>query len=128
MENEERANFESHYQTELESVKNEVARLIDLLEQLLRAKNREGTSAQPPAEAPAAHIPQAFQNQGENSATEQHFMLITPVQPTQTPITVDLTAEGTPNNRSTSLMNHDKLSALEERLRAVEGNDWFDPM
>ena len=41
---------------------------------------------------------------------------------------MDLTAKGTPNNRSTSLMNHDKLSALEERLRAVEGNDWFDPM
>jgi hypothetical protein len=25
-------------------------------------------------------------------------------------------------------MDHDKLFALEERLRAVEGNDWFDPM
>jgi hypothetical protein len=25
-------------------------------------------------------------------------------------------------------MNYDKLSALEERLRAVEGNDWFDLM
>ena len=82
MENEERANLESHYQTELESVKNEVARMIDLLEQLLRAKNREGISAQPPAEALIIHIPQAFQNQGENSATEKHFMLIIPVQPT----------------------------------------------
>jgi hypothetical protein len=25
-------------------------------------------------------------------------------------------------------MNYNKLSALEERLRVVEGNDWFDPM
>jgi hypothetical protein len=25
-------------------------------------------------------------------------------------------------------MDHDKLFALEERLRAVEGNDWFNPM
>jgi hypothetical protein len=25
-------------------------------------------------------------------------------------------------------MNYDKLSVLKERLRAVEGNDWFDPM
>jgi hypothetical protein len=25
-------------------------------------------------------------------------------------------------------MNYDKLSALEERLRTVEGNNWFDPM
>jgi len=64
MENEERAHLESHYQTELESVKNEVSRLTDLLEQLLRAKNGEGTSAQQPEGAPAAHIPQASQNQG----------------------------------------------------------------
>jgi hypothetical protein len=123
MEKEERAHLESHYQTKLESVKNEVARLTDLLEQLLIAKNGEGTSAQPPAEASATHIPQASQNQGANLANEQHFVPITPIQPTHVPITVDLTAEGTPDNRSPSLMDQDKLFALEERLRAVEGND-----
>jgi hypothetical protein len=128
MENEERAHLESHYQTELESVKNEVARLTDLLEQLLRAKNGEGTSTQPPEGAPAAHIPQAYQNQGANSANEQHFMPIAPIQPTHSPIIVDLTAERTADNRSPSLMDQDKLYALEERLRAVEGNDWFEPM
>jgi len=53
---------------------------------------------------------------------------ITPIQPTHAPINVDLTAEGTPDNRSPSLRDQDKLFALEERLRAVEGNDWFDPM
>jgi hypothetical protein len=52
-----RAHLESHYQTELESVKNKVAQLTDLLKQLLRAKNGEGTSAQPPEGAPVAHIP-----------------------------------------------------------------------
>jgi hypothetical protein len=128
MENEERAHLESHYQIELESIKNEVVRLTDPLEQLLRAKNGEGRSAQPPAEASATHIPQASQNQGANSANEQHFVPIIPIQPTHAPIIMDLTAEGTPDNRSTSLMDHDKLFALEERLRAVEGNDWFDPM
>ena len=25
-------------------------------------------------------------------------------------------------------MDQDKLFALEERLRAIEGNDWFDPV
>jgi len=124
MENDERAHLESHYQTELESVKNKVAWPTDLLEQLLKAKNGEGTSTQPPA----THIPQASQNQGANSANEQHFVPITPIQPTHAPITVDLMAEGTPDNRSTSLMDHDKLFALEERLKVVEGNDWFDPM
>jgi len=123
MENEERAHLESHYQTELESVKNEVSRLTDLLEQLLRAKNGERTSAQQPEGAPAAHIPQASQNQGANSTNEQHFVPITPIQPTHAPITVDLTTEGVPDNRSPSLMDQDKLFALEERLRAVEGND-----
>jgi hypothetical protein len=71
MENEERAHLESHYQTELESVKNEVSRLTDLLGQLLRAKNGEGTSAQQLEGAPTTHIPQASQNQGANSANGQ---------------------------------------------------------
>ena len=128
MENEERAHLESHYQTELKSVKNEVARLIDLLEQLLRAKNREGTSAQQPEGAPVVHIPQASQNQGANLANEQYFMPITPIQPTHAPITMDLTTKGILDNRSPSLMDQDKLFALEERLRAIKGNDWFDLM
>ena len=119
MENEERAHLESHYQTELESIKNEVARLIDLLEQLLRAKNGEGTSAQPPKGAPAAHVPQASQNQGANSANEQHFMPITPVQPTHPPITVDLTVEGTPDNKSPSLMDHDKLFGMPKHSPSI---------
>ena len=55
-------------------------------------------------------------------------MPITPIQPTHAPITVDLTTEGVPDNRSPSLIDQDKLFDLEERLRAVEGNDWFDPM
>ena len=52
-------------------MKNKVAQLTDLLEQLLRAKNGEGTSAKPPEGALAAHISQASQNQGANSANEQ---------------------------------------------------------
>jgi len=45
IENEEMTHLESHYQKELESVKNEVARLTNLLEQLLKSKSEEGTSA-----------------------------------------------------------------------------------
>ena len=125
MENEERAHLESHHQTKLESLKNEVARLTDLLKQLLRAKNGKRTSTQPPRGAPTTHVPQASQNQGANSANEQHFMPLTPIQPTHPPITVDLTAERTLDNRSPRLMDQDKLFALEERLRAIEGNDWY---
>jgi hypothetical protein len=128
MENEERAHLESHYQNELESVKNEVARMTNLLKQLLKAKNGEGTSTQPIMGAPAAHIQGTSQNLGVDSTAEQHFVPIAPIPPSQAPITVDLTADGPPGNRSIDFMNYDKLLALEERLRAVEGNDWFDPM
>ncbi|XP_073259781.1 uncharacterized protein [Populus alba] len=106
MENEERAALESRYQT----------------------KNGEGTSTQPPIGASTAHVLGVSQNLGADSITEQHFTPVIPTQPPQTHVTVDLTADGPPDNRSTGFMNDDKISALEERLRAVEGNDWFDPM
>ena len=128
MENEERAILESRYQSELESVKNEVSRMTNLLEQLLRAKNGEGTSTQPPIGAPPAHALGVSQNLGADSVTEQHFAPAIPIQPSQAHITVDLTADRPSDNRSTGFMNDDKISALEERLRVVEGNDWFDPM
>jgi hypothetical protein len=115
MENEERAHLESHYQNELESVKNEVARMTNLLEQVLKAKNREGTSTQSIMGAPAAHIQGTSQNLGADSTAEQHFVPIDPIPPSQAPITVDLTADGPPGNRSTNFINYDKLSALEER-------------
>jgi hypothetical protein len=102
--------------------------MINLLEQHLRAKNGEGTSTQPPIGAPAAHVPGASQNLGANSMTEQHFVPAIPMQLTQAPIIVDLTANKPSDNRSTGFMNHDKISALEEQLRVVEGNEWSDPM
>jgi hypothetical protein len=66
MENEERAHLEAHYQNELEFMKNEVPRMTSLLKQLLRAKNREGTSTQPPIETPAVHAPHTSWNLGTN--------------------------------------------------------------
>ena len=47
MDNEERAQLEAHYQNEIESIKGEVARLTDLLEQVLSSKNEKGIFAQP---------------------------------------------------------------------------------
>ena len=44
------------------------------------------------------------------------------MQPTQAQVIV----EGLSNDRSTDPMNYDKLFALEDRLRAVKGNFWFD--
>ena len=128
MENKERAVLESHYQSELESVRNEVSWMTNLLEQLLRAKNGEGTSTQPPIRASPTHVPRVSQNLGADSVTKQHFTPAIPIQPTQAHVIVDLTTNGPPNNRSTGFINDNKIFALEERLRAVEGNDWFNPM
>jgi len=81
MENEERAHLESHYQNELESVKNEIARMTNLLEQLLKAKNGEGTSTQPIIGAPSAYIQGTSQNVGVDSTAKQHFVPIAPIPP-----------------------------------------------
>jgi hypothetical protein len=128
MKNEERAQLEAHYQNEIKSIKDEVARLTDLLEKVLSSKKGKGIFAQPPVKTPSIHVPGTSQNLGADLTTKQHFMPIAPILSSQAPITVDLTANGLPSNRSIDFVNYDKLSALEERLRAVEGNDWFDPM
>jgi hypothetical protein len=128
MENEERAQLEAHYQNEIESIKGEEARLTDLLEQVLSSKNGKGIFAQPPMKTPSIHVIGTSQNLGADSTAEQHFVSIAPIPSSQVPITVDLTANGPPGNRSTDFVNYDNLSALEERSGVVEGNDWFDPM
>ena len=50
-------------------------------------------------------------------------MPVIPIEPTQGLTTVDVTMDGPSKNRSTGFINLDKISALEERLRAVEGNN-----
>ena len=57
MENEEIAQLEVHYQNEVESIKGEVARLTDLLEQVLSVKNGKRTSTQPLMEALSVRVP-----------------------------------------------------------------------
>jgi len=128
MKNEERAQLEAHYQNEIESIIGEVARLTYLLKQVLSSKNRKGIFAQPLVKTLSIHVLGTSQNLGADSTAKQHFVPIAPIPSSQAPIIMDLTADGPPGNRSTDFVNYNKLSALEERLRAVEGNDWFDPM
>jgi hypothetical protein len=128
MENEERAQLEAHFQNEIESIKGEVVRLTDMLEQVLSSKNGKEIFAQPPVKTPSIHVLGTSQNLGADSTAKQYFVPIAPIPSSQAPIIVNLTADGPPGNRSTDFVNYDKLSALEERLRAIEGNDWFEPM
>jgi len=60
MENKERAQIEARYQKEIESIKGEVARLINILEQALSYKS--GKVAQPPTEALLARVSHTSQN------------------------------------------------------------------
>jgi hypothetical protein len=125
MENKERSQPEAQYQRKLEGVRNDVALLTSLLEQMLRAKDGEGTSTQPDEAPPAAQIPIAPINVGANTPHKQHP---NPTRPIQIPIIMDLTNEDPQDVRFSDHVGYDKWTALEERLRAVEGNDLFDPI
>jgi hypothetical protein len=57
MENEERGQIEAHYQKKIESIKDEVARVINLLEQVLSFKNGKGLFAQPFMETLSVCVP-----------------------------------------------------------------------
>jgi hypothetical protein len=57
---------------------------------VLSSKNGKGISAQPPIGASAAHVPTTSQNLGADSVTEQPFVPVIPIQPTQALITVDV--------------------------------------
>jgi hypothetical protein len=55
---------------------------------------------------------------GENLATKQHFIPFPPIQLAQAPVVMNLTTEETYDDKSTGPMKYNKLSAIEERLRA----------
>ncbi|XP_073261302.1 uncharacterized protein [Populus alba] len=97
----------------------------DMLEQMLRARDRERTSTQPDEAPAAAQIPIAPINVGANTPNKQHP---NPTRPIQIPITMDLTNEDSRDVKFSNHEGYDKWTALEERLRAVEGNDLFNPI
>ena len=111
MENEERSQPEAQYQRELEGVQNDVANLTSMLEQMLRARDGEGTSTQPDEAPSAAQIHVAPINTGANTPKKQHP---NPTRLIQIPI---ITNE---DPHDVSFSNHeryDKWIALEERLK-----------
>jgi hypothetical protein len=115
MENEERSQIKAHYQKEIESIKGEVARLTNLLEQALSFKNGKETSAQAPVEALSANIPRTSQNLRANSINGKHFVHYAIIQPTQTHIIMDLIIERRSDDRSTGPIDHDKWVVVTER-------------
>ena len=132
MENKEMAHLEAHYQRELGNMKNDITRLTSLLEQALISKSGEGTSTQPAVATPSISMtsaPFVFppQNLGANpSSFEQQFTANVP--PAQVPVNVNPATDDLQRMKFSENIDYDKLTALEERLKAVERADLYDPV
>jgi len=123
MENEERNQLEIQHQKELESLKEDVARLTSLLEQALRPRAGEGTSSQPTftPQPPPPFIPPS---EPQHAA---HFVPTQSAHPMRVPHSV-LIEEEPQRNKIIEENGHEKLAALEERMKAIEGNSLYDPV
>jgi hypothetical protein len=127
MENNERAHLKSYYYNELEFVKNKVTQMTNPLEQLLRSNNGGDiyiASCWSINNSCPSYI-FALRGRFNNWAV---FYPFSPLQPTQALVIVDLTVEVLSDDRSIGPINYDKLSAIEKRLKAVEGSYLFDPL
>jgi len=80
---------------------------------VLSSKSGNGTSAQPPVEAPSTHILYTSINLRLDSTTKQHFIPIAPVQLAQTLIIMHLKAEGPFDDKTIGPCSR----------REIEGND-----
>ena len=135
IENEERTQLDAQHQKELNGLKEEVARLTSLLEQTLRSKSGEGTSSQPAFTAQIPPMPPVIfnlPNMGASGSSHEpqyatHFPA-QPIYPMRIPHADELTLEGSHKNKMIGDEGLEKWAALEERVRAVEGNHLYDPV
>jgi hypothetical protein len=121
MENEKMAQLEAQYQKEIEIMKNDIARLTNLLEQALRSRLGEGPLTQPTIVAQYA----APQNIG---ALETQFAAHFLVPHVRIPPIVDLIVKEAYKGKVVEMDNYDKPVTLEERMREIEGVDLYDPV
>jgi len=127
MENEEKAQLEAQHQKEVENLKEEVAGLTSLLEQALRDKSGKATLAQP---KPMLVNPFNPHNMGANglSSDFQQAMRFQPAYPTRMSFTNDSTEKESQKGKRVKEDGMNKLVALEQRLRALEGIHLYDPI
>jgi hypothetical protein len=127
MDNEERAQLETGYKKEMESLKEDVARLTSLLEQALRSKSGEGTSSQPSFTAQFQPMPTASFIPPSEPHDVDHFLPAQPAFPIRIPHIVP-GGEEPQRDRTVDEDGQEKLAALEERMRVIEGNNLYDPV
>jgi hypothetical protein len=129
MEDEERAHRDVHFQEELESLKANVAHLTSLLEQTLRNASGEGPSNQPAifVQPPATTQPEETMSEhGQEPPYNPVFVHSTP--PALAPAVIDPLANESYKTKSSNGIDQDKISALEARIKAIEGVDLYDPV
>jgi hypothetical protein len=122
MENEERVQLEAQYQKELDNLKEEVARLTSLLELALRDKSGKTTLIAQPEDMHVTHFDP--QNLGANrvSSEFQQAMHFQPAYPMRMPFTIDSIEKESKKGKMVKEEGLEKWTALEERIRIVEGN------
>jgi hypothetical protein len=128
MENEERAQLEAQHQKEMDNLKEDVARLTSLLEQALRDKSRKAILIAQPEDMHITHFDP--QNLGANrvSSEFQQAMHFQPAYPSRISSTIDYTKKESQKGNRVKEDGMNKLVALEQRLRALEGIRLYDPI
>ena len=128
MENEERAQLEAQHQKEVDNLKEEVARLTSQLEQALRDKSRKAILIAQPEDMHITHFDP--QNLGANrvSAEFQQTMHFQSAYPSRISSTIDYTKKESQKGNRVKEDGMNKLVALEQRLRALEGIRLYDPI
>jgi len=126
MENEERAQLEAQHQKEVDNLKEKVARLTSLLEQALRDKSRKAThivQLEPMLVNP--FNPHNLGAKGLSSYFQQalHFQ---PAYPMRMSFTIDSTEKESQKGKMVKEEGLENWIALEEMVRAVEGNHLCD--
>jgi hypothetical protein len=118
--------LEAQHQKEVDNLKEEVARLTSLLEQALTDKSRKATYIA--QREPMLVNPFNPQNLGANglSSDFQQVMHFQPAYPTRIPFTIDSTEKESQKGKMVKEEGLEKWAALEERVRAVEGNHLCD--
>jgi len=106
----------------MDNPKEEVTRLTSLLEQALRDKSGKATLITQPEDMHVTHFDP--QNLGANrvSSEFQQAMHFQPAYPMRIPFTIDSTEKESQKGRMVKEEGLEKWTALEKRIRAVEGN------
>jgi hypothetical protein len=125
MENEEKAQLETQHQKEVDNLKEEVARLTSLLEWALRDKSGKATLIAQPEDMHVTHFDP--QNLGVNRVSYefQQAMHFQPAYPMRMPFTIDSTEK---KSQKGKMVKEEEWTALEERIRAIEGIRLYDPI